>query len=90
MSKKFDLITVEELNSIITSLPLRKAAGPDNIYAEHYPPSLAPVLFVLFNAILKNNYVPKCSCNSYINPIHKGKGKELILPDIEQSWYLLF
>ena len=70
-----DLIVADEVEAVIRSLPLKKAAGPDHITNEHlkFGGSMLPaVLTSLFNAILLSGYIPAVFRHGLIVPIPKG------------------
>ena len=74
-----DLTSVEEVTTIIHSLPLRKAAGPDRLSNEHlkFGSAVLPaVLAVILNAILLSRYIPISFRQGHIIPILKGQNKD--------------
>ena len=55
-------VTDRELLDIISGLRSGKASGEDHIYNEHFKhggPHLRRILLVLFNAMLKQSYIPE-------------------------------
>ena len=78
-----DLVSEEEVSSIIHSLPLKKAAGPDRITNEHlkFGGSVLPaILSSLFNAILISGHIPAPFKLGLIIPIPKSHNKDLSIP----------
>ena len=78
-----DLVSEEEVRSIIHSLPLKKAAGPDHVTNEHLKfggSILPPILSSLFNAILISGHIPTPFKLGLIIPIPKGHDKDLSIP----------
>ena len=56
-----DMVTEEEAESVIISLPLKKAAGPDHLTNEHlkFRGSNLPIaLTQIFDAILISGHIP--------------------------------
>ena len=69
-------ITTKELMAAINKLHLRKASGYDDISAEHIKYggfTLVFILSLLFNAILKYEYVPVNFRRGIQVPLYKGK-----------------
>ena len=78
-----DPVTEEEISTIITSLPPKKATGPDNLANEHlvYGGAVLPrILTYIFNAILLSGYIPEIFKHGFIIPIPKGHSKSLNNP----------
>ena len=68
-----------EIQSLIKTLPRKKATGPDSLFMEHFiyaPPSVFLILANLFNAILQFHHVPSSFCTSLIIPLFKGGNKD--------------
>ena len=65
-----------ELIRAISKLKLRKAPGPDNISAEHVSyagPGMVRTLTLLYNYIIKIEYIPKVLRRGIQIPLYKGK-----------------
>ena len=78
-----DLITEEEVASVISSLPSEKAAGHDHLTNEHLqfsPPAIASILTNIFNSILLSGHVPTSFQHGLIVPIPKGRNIDTTNP----------
>ena len=87
-----DQVSEEEVRSIIHSLPLKKAAGPDRITNEHlkFGGSVLPaILSSLFNAILISGHIPAPFKLGLIIPIPKSHNKDLSIPTTYRGITLL-
>ena len=76
--------TPPEIQSLVRSLPRKKASGPDSLSMEHLinaPKKAFEVLAILFNGILRLHYVPSSFTCSLIIPLFKGGGKDPTLPN---------
>ena len=70
--------------AVIHSLPLKKAAGPDQLTNEHlkFGSSLLPVILsTLFNAILLSGHIPAPFKHGFIVP--KGHNKDMPVPVLD-------
>ena len=77
------VITAEDVNAVVLSLPRCKASGPDQVSVEHLinaPASVFQALASLFNGILKYHVVPSSFTCSTVIPIFKGGGKDPVSP----------
>ena len=77
-----DKFTIEEISSVIRRLKSGKAAGPDNITAEHLKHGgliLQKWLLKIFNRILSLEEIPPCLEHGIITPVYKAKGKDPLL-----------
>ena len=77
------VITAEDVNAVVLSLPRRKASGPDQVSVEYLinaPASVFQALASLFNGILKYHVVPSSFTCSTVIPIFKGGGKDNVSP----------
>ena len=71
-------VTDRELLDIISGLRSGKASGEDRIYNEHFKhggPHLRRILLVLFNAMLKQSYIPEKMKVGVIITVFKGGNK---------------
>ena len=78
-----DLISTDEIESVIFSLPRGKAAGPDNLSNEHLifsHPLTANILKVIFNSILLSGHIPTSFQLGLIVPIPKGRNADFTNP----------
>ena len=81
------------MDTIITELKKNKAAGLDNLTAEHLQfsqPIVVSVMCKIFNIMMSYGYVPASSGRSYTIPLPKGNatwGKTLMVDDFRA--YLL-
>ena len=78
-----DTITVQEIENQIKQLSKGKAPGPDFLTNEHLIYSgntLVENLCLLFNAILREKYVPEIFKVGKIISIYKGKNKDKCSP----------
>ena len=85
-------VTAEEISTIIQALPLRKAAGPDQLVNEHLlyaGPILPSILATIFNSILLSGHVPSAFRHGLIIPIPKGPNKDLSVPSNYRGTTLL-
>lgn len=76
--------TPEEIQSLLQTLPKKKASGPDLLSMEHLihaPEKVGEVLSSLFNGILRLHYIPSSFLCSLIIPLFKGGGKDPTLPN---------
>ena len=77
------LLTTEEVGAAISSLPRKKACGPDNISIEHIifgGPYLIEIITLLFNSILLSGFISSCFRHGFIIPIPKNCNKDLSNP----------
>ena len=75
-------ISIQEISTAIQRLKSGKAAGPDNITAEHIKYGghiLIKWLYKIFNRILSLEEIPSCLKLGTITPIYKSKGKDPLL-----------
>ena len=70
-------ITPDMVAQAISSLALKKAAGPDGLSGEHFSfgpvMSIARILAPVFQALLTTHYIPNSLRLAYIIPILKGR-----------------
>ena len=77
------MICTEEVETIISSLPKGKAAGPDYLSNEHQifsHPLIANILEILFNSILISGHIPSIFHQGYIIPVPKRRNSDLSNP----------
>ena len=70
---------IQEISTAIQKLKSGKAAGPDNITAEHIKYGGHIVIKWLYNRILSLEEIPSCLKLGTITPIYKSKGKDPLL-----------
>ena len=77
-------VTSELVQKAIKSLALRKASGPDQLFAEHFThgptAGLSKILAPLFQAMLRLHYVPPSFTSSFVIPTVKGRGLDASNP----------
>ncbi len=79
-----DKFTIEEISTAIRKLKSGKAAGPDNLTAEHLKHgglTEQKWLLKIFNRILSLKEIPPCLKQGIITPVYKRKGKDPLLVD---------
>ncbi len=79
-----DKFTIEEISTAIRKLKSGKAAGPDNLTAEHLKHgglTIQKWLLKIFNRILSLEEIPPCLKQGIITPAYKRKGKDPLLVD---------
>lgn len=70
------ILTCDEVESILLSLPLGKASGPDGINNRilcEIAREISPVLCKLFNASLRSSKVPDSFKLAHVTPVPKGE-----------------
>ena len=83
------VVTAEEISTIIQELPLRKAAGPDQLVNEHLlhaGPILPSILAIIFNSILLSGHVPSAFRHGLIIPIPKGPNKDCLFHQTTEDY----
>ena len=79
-----DLICAEEVDTLISSLPKGKAAGPDYLSNEHLifsHPLIANIIEILFNSILISGHIPSIIFHQgIIVPVPKRRNSDLSNP----------
>ena len=63
---------MEEVGSVLKSLPVGKAVGPDGINALAINREISPVLCGFFNQSLRTDMVPGSFKQAYVTPVQKG------------------
>ena len=72
-----------EIEDVISSLPLRKAAGYDHLTNEHLrfaAPPVNDILTITFNSILLSGHIPTSFRHGLIVPIPKGRNIDVSNP----------
>ena len=88
-----DPFTVEEIRSAVKSLNKGKAAGFDQITAEHIAfanDSIEIILQFLYNAIRAHEVIPKCFRTGIQIPLFKGKDLDILDPNNYRGITLLY
>ena len=77
------IFTEEEVAEVVESLPMHKAAGPDEIDTEHLiygGKLLVKHLTIILNAIVATGHIPPSFTHGLVLPIPKGHNKDLSNP----------
>ena len=80
---QFQLFSEEEVDEVVKSLKVNKAAGPDDIDPEHLRFGgwhLVSLLTLLFNAMMLACHIPSVFRQGLVIPIPKGHNKDLSNP----------
>ena len=67
--------TSDEVESVLKSLPVGKAVGPDGIsnrVSKELSREISPALCGFFNQSLHTGIVPDSFKQAYVSPVHKG------------------
>ena len=78
-------ISLRETDIALRSIKLRKARGPDgipNIILKTFSFELAPVIAAIYNASLREGYLPPLLKSAAVNPIPKQRPPRAIDPDL--------
>lgn len=79
----FVLFTEEEVEEVMKTLKVNKAAGPDDLDPEHLRfggQQLVKVLTLLFNSMVLTSHIPPSFRHGLVIPIPKGHNKDLTNP----------
>ena len=77
------IFTEEEVAEVVESLPMHKAAGPDEIDPEHLiygGKLLVKHLTIILNAIVATGHIPPSFTHGLVLPIPKGHNEDLSNP----------
>ena len=66
------VLTLEEVESVLKSLPVGKAVGPDGISTLAINREISPVLCGFFNQSLRTDMVPGSFKQAYVSLVQKG------------------